>query len=293
MFTEAGFEWRGAGCSMCLGDEPRQARRPPGLRVVVEPQLQGTPGQPDRPHAADEPGDGGRGGRSPARSSTCAQMLEEVHAHEPSTISAWPSKLIAVSRALRAAAATTSTPIASCRRDSCVSSHSKASNGTCSRTIARGRSAHPFNDPRYAGASILVVNGELRLRIVATRTRRPSWRAHGVRAVVGESFSEISPGATRPSSVMPVLRRRSSRDRIERPGRPRSRCPITFAVERQRVRHWRHLRRRARAFQRGRCRPPCAMPSSPASGIQPQCSSVRLRGRSTRSHDRLPHISGF
>ena len=69
----AGFEWRGAGCSMCLGDEPRPARRPPGLRVVVEPQFQGAAGQPDRAHAADEPGDGGRGGRSPAKSSTCAR----------------------------------------------------------------------------------------------------------------------------------------------------------------------------------------------------------------------------
>ena len=60
--------------------EPGQARRPPGLRVVVEPQLQGTAGQPDRPHAADEPGDGRRGGdrrRSRRRPRT---MLEEVPA---------------------------------------------------------------------------------------------------------------------------------------------------------------------------------------------------------------------
>ena len=44
-------------------DEPRQAGRARALRVVVEPQLQGPPGQPDRAHAADEPGDG-RGGRA-------------------------------------------------------------------------------------------------------------------------------------------------------------------------------------------------------------------------------------
>ena len=49
------------------GDEPGSAARPRDLRVVVEPQFQGPPGQPDRPHAADEPGDG-RGGRDRRRS---------------------------------------------------------------------------------------------------------------------------------------------------------------------------------------------------------------------------------
>ena len=43
------------------GDEPGPARGPRDLRLVVEPQLQGPAGQPDRPHAADEPGDGRRG----------------------------------------------------------------------------------------------------------------------------------------------------------------------------------------------------------------------------------------
>ena len=50
------------------GDEPRPPRRPRDLRVVVEPQFQGPAGQPDRPHAADEPGDGrGGGGRRRSR----------------------------------------------------------------------------------------------------------------------------------------------------------------------------------------------------------------------------------
>ena len=41
-------------------DEPRPTRRARDLRVVLEPQLQGAPGQPDRADAADEPGDGRR-----------------------------------------------------------------------------------------------------------------------------------------------------------------------------------------------------------------------------------------
>ena len=62
VFRDAGFEWRGAGCSMCLAMNPDRLEGPRGLRVVVEPQLQGPAGKPDRPHAADEPGDGGRRG---------------------------------------------------------------------------------------------------------------------------------------------------------------------------------------------------------------------------------------
>ena len=68
VFREAGFEWRGAGCSMCLAMNPDQAPGPRDLRVLVESQFQGPPGQPDRPHAADEPGDGrGRGDRRRGR----------------------------------------------------------------------------------------------------------------------------------------------------------------------------------------------------------------------------------
>ena len=45
------------------GDESRSPRGARDLRLVVEPQFQGTAGKPDRTHAADEPGDGGRGRR--------------------------------------------------------------------------------------------------------------------------------------------------------------------------------------------------------------------------------------
>ena len=49
-----GFEWRGAGCSMCLGMNPdiAEPRRPE--RQHQQPQLRGTPGQ-GRPHAPGEP----------------------------------------------------------------------------------------------------------------------------------------------------------------------------------------------------------------------------------------------
>ena len=66
VFLEAGFEWRGAGCSMCLAMNPDRLAGTRDLRLLVEPQLQGTPGKSDRAHAVDEPGDG-RGGRDRRR----------------------------------------------------------------------------------------------------------------------------------------------------------------------------------------------------------------------------------
>jgi 3-isopropylmalate/(R)-2-methylmalate dehydratase small subunit len=53
--------------------------------------------------------------------------------------------------------------------------------------------AHPFNDPRYAGASVLVVNGNFGCG--SSREHAPQGLARaGVRAIIGESFSEIFQG---------------------------------------------------------------------------------------------------
>jgi len=53
--------------------------------------------------------------------------------------------------------------------------------------------AHPFNDPRYGGASILVVNANFGCG--SSREHAPQGLARaGYRALVGESFSEIFQG---------------------------------------------------------------------------------------------------
>jgi len=52
---------------------------------------------------------------------------------------------------------------------------------------------HPFNDPRSAGATILVVNGNFGCG--SSREHAPQGLArYGIRAMVGESFSEIFQG---------------------------------------------------------------------------------------------------
>ena len=65
IFEAAGFEWRRAGCSMCLGMNPDVLGAGRPVRLDVEPQLRGAPGR-GLAHAPREPGDGRRrrGGRS-------------------------------------------------------------------------------------------------------------------------------------------------------------------------------------------------------------------------------------
>ena len=67
----AGFEWRRAGCSMCLGMNPDVLAAGRALRVDLEPQLRGAPGT-RRPDAPGQPGDGGRGGADRPTSRTSA-----------------------------------------------------------------------------------------------------------------------------------------------------------------------------------------------------------------------------
>ena len=67
IFRDAGFEWRDAGCSMCIAHERRRAAERRALRQHFESQLRRAPGQ-GQPDAPGKPGHGrGGGDRRPLR----------------------------------------------------------------------------------------------------------------------------------------------------------------------------------------------------------------------------------
>jgi 3-isopropylmalate/(R)-2-methylmalate dehydratase small subunit len=71
---------------------------------------------------------------------------------------------------------------------------------------------HPFNDARYAGASILIVNANFGCGSSREHAPQGLVRA-GIRAVVGESFSEIFQGN---AAILGMPCFRTDRDAVER-----------------------------------------------------------------------------
>ena len=287
IFMAAGFEWRGAGCSMCLGHEPGQARRPSGLRVLVESQLQGTPGQPDRPHAPDEPRDGrGRGDcRRSRRRPRDARRSPGMSPEPSSPMSHQPAAISHVSGSRPAAAeATTSTPTASCRRAFSSRCRSRVSSGTCSRTIARPirvtRSTTAATTARRSSSSTPT---SAAARRASTRRRGSSAPATGDRrrVVLGDFPGQL--GDARHA----LLRREPRRHRA------------AADADREDARGRDQRRRRVGRGHRGRrcasprrCRPRCATGSCRASGTRPRCCSIAFdEVRAVAA--RLPYVSGF
>lgn len=73
---------------------------------------------------------------------------------------------------------------------------------------------HPFNDPRYRGASILVVNSNFGCG--SSREHAPQGLARfGIKAIVGESFSEIFLGNSAVLGLPCFVADRESIDRLQ------------------------------------------------------------------------------
>ena len=187
VFRAAGFDWRGAGCSMCLAMNPDRLE---GREVCASSSNRNFKGRQGSPT-----------GRtllmSPAMVAAAAMAGEvvDVRALGGGAVSASRDHAASTGPAIVAAAATTSTPTASCPRGS-------------SRPITfEGLEAHVFEDDRREAAG----RGRdasvrrparrrrarpARRRAISAAARRASTRRRriarwGIRAVVGESFAEI------------------------------------------------------------------------------------------------------
>ena len=92
VFRAAGFDWRSAGCSMCLGMNPDIAAPGERVRLDLEPQLRGPPG-PGRPHAPRQPEDGRRGrDRGPLRRHQGVELMDPVRHHRRRRLGARPRR---------------------------------------------------------------------------------------------------------------------------------------------------------------------------------------------------------
>ena len=148
---EFGAEWRFAGCSMCLGHEPRPARAGRALRLHVQPQLRGPAGQ-GRPHppGVAARGRGHRGARHALqpvgprgmRTRTASKRRPRRRERLASWGTALMEKISVVYRHRGAAhAAPTSTPTRSSPPCSSSASPRPASRTRCSTPGARIRSS--------------------------------------------------------------------------------------------------------------------------------------------------------
>ena len=290
IFRAAGFDWRGAGCSMCLGMNPDILEPGRALRLDLEPQLRGPPG-PRRPHpprlAARWPP------RPPSRatSSTSATGAGADGAHHTSSTA--PSAC---------STATTSTPTRSSPSSSSSASSAPASASSSSTTGRRSPAGTCRPNP------ILVDRAATSAAARRASTRPWALEDYGFRAIIAPSFADIfyvelhedRPAAGRAAAedeCKAIAAAGEGRGRPRRPGgalrraggalrdRPRDQAPPAQRPRRHRAhapagRRDRRLRARPRALRPGHDGALTAMPTTivtlPGDGIGPEITAAAI-----------------
>jgi hypothetical protein len=117
VFRDAGFEWREAGCSMCLAMNPDKLVGDQLCASSSNRNFKGRQGSPTGRTDPDEPADGRRRRRH-RRSRRRPRGLQRQLTPTPPTISMALEKITPSPAAASPSPATTSTPTASSRRAS-------------------------------------------------------------------------------------------------------------------------------------------------------------------------------
>jgi hypothetical protein len=132
VFKEAGFDWRNAGCSMCLGHEPGHTPTRRALRLDLEPQLRGPAGQGWQDASGESRRGGGDRGNGPLRLAVGARRSRGGVVMQP---------VERVSGRRSPWATPTWTPTRSCLATRSSVSSAPASGSSCSPRGERNRSS--------------------------------------------------------------------------------------------------------------------------------------------------------